>query len=120
LVSSSSLALPTPPRRAPPGCCSRDLQVSERVDAVLGRGPKDLERAHERRVDGHNRGCVVELATVVGRREERDEPPVGEELVAVLDDLMRRWRLHGGYMNYEKNSQPRPDDTAERANGDEW
>lgn len=32
---------------------------------------------------------VVKLAAVVGRGEERDELPLGEELVAVLDDLVR-------------------------------
>ena len=30
---------------------------------------------------------VVKLAAVVGRREERHELPLREELVAVLDDL---------------------------------
>ena len=35
----------------------------------------------------HHGARVVELAAVVGRREERDELPLREELVAVLDDL---------------------------------
>ncbi len=48
-----------------------------------------LERAHEGLVDGHHGPRVVELAAVVGRREERDELALGEELVPVLDDLVR-------------------------------
>ena len=46
-----------------------------------------MERTHEHLVDGHHGAGVVELAAVVGRREERDELPLREELVAVLDDL---------------------------------
>ena len=52
-------------------------------------GGEDAERAHQALVDRHHRARVVKLAAVVGRAEDRDELPVGEELVAVLDDLVR-------------------------------
>ena len=48
---------------------------------------EDVEGAHERRVDGHDRARVVELPTIIGRREQRDQLTLREELVAVLDDL---------------------------------
>eukprot|EP00964_Phaeocystis_antarctica_P067018 scaffold40561_cov72-Phaeocystis_antarctica.AAC.4 len=48
-----------------------------------------LEAALQVLVDAHHRAAVVELAAVVGRREDRYEAAVGEELVAVLDDLVR-------------------------------
>ena len=47
-----------------------------------------LERAHERVVHSHHCAGVVELAAVVRRREDRDEFPASEELVAILDDLV--------------------------------
>ena len=37
----------------------------------------------------HDGARVVELSAVVGRGEEGDERPLVEELVAVLDDLVR-------------------------------
>ena len=46
-----------------------------------------LKGAHEGLVHRHHSARVVELAAVVGRREERDELPFGEELVAVLNHL---------------------------------
>ena len=50
---------------------------------------KDPEGDFEVLVEGRRRRRVVELGRVVRAREERDEPAVGEELVAVLDDLVR-------------------------------
>jgi len=55
---------------------------------LLG-GLQDLEGAHEGLVDAHEGARVVELAAVVGGGEERDQLALGEELVAVLDDLVR-------------------------------
>lgn len=49
---------------------------------------KYAEAASEILRDGHDRACVVELAAVVGRREEREQVPAREELVAVLYDLV--------------------------------
>lgn len=49
---------------------------------------KYAEAASEILRHGHDCACVVELATVVRRREEREEIPAREELVAVLYDLM--------------------------------
>ena len=56
--------------------------------ALLGR-LEDLEGAHQRVVDGHHRAGVVKLAAVVGGGEDRHQLPLGEELVAVLDHLVR-------------------------------
>ena len=50
---------------------------------------EDAEGAHKRLVDGHDGARIVELSAVVGRGEDRHELPVGEELIAVLDDLVR-------------------------------
>ena len=52
-------------------------------------GLQDAEGAHQALVDRHDRAGVVELAAVVGRREDGDQLPVGEELVAVLHHLGR-------------------------------
>lgn len=49
---------------------------------------KYAEAASEILRHGHDRACVVELAAVVGRREEREQVPAREELVAVLYDLV--------------------------------
>jgi len=49
---------------------------------------QDLERAQQALVHAHHRTSVVELATVVGRREEGDKLAFAEELVAVFDDLV--------------------------------
>ena len=46
-----------------------------------------LERAQEGLVDTHHGTRVVELATIIGCGEEGHEMPLGEELVAILDDL---------------------------------
>ena len=50
---------------------------------------QNSERAHEALIDGHHCARIIELATIIGRREDGHELPVGEELVAVLDDLVR-------------------------------
>jgi hypothetical protein len=47
-----------------------------------------LEGAEQTLVHAHHRARIVELAAVVGCAEERNELPLGEELVAVLYDLM--------------------------------
>ena len=70
---------PTGPR----GAAAPDL-------AALGTHLQDLEGAHERLVDRHHAAGVVELATVVGRREQRHQLPLGEELVPVLHHLAIR------------------------------
>ena len=48
-----------------------------------------LERAQQALIDAHHSARVVELAAVVRRAEQRDQLPFREELVPVLDDLMR-------------------------------
>lgn len=54
---------------------------------LLGR-LEDLERAEQALVDTHHGTGIVKLAAVVGSTEEGDELALGEELVAVLDDLV--------------------------------
>jgi hypothetical protein len=49
----------------------------------------NLERAKQALVDAHHSTRVVEFAAVVRRAEQSHKLPLGEELVAVLDDLMR-------------------------------
>mmetsp|Transcript_27350 Transcript_27350/g.84771 ORF Transcript_27350/g.84771 Transcript_27350/m.84771 type:complete len:254 (+) Transcript_27350:1025-1786(+) len=56
---------------------------------LLHRRLQDLERAHQVGVDRHDGARVVELVAVVRRGEDRDELALREELVAVLDDLVR-------------------------------
>merc|ERR1712100_677341 len=47
-----------------------------------------FEAAHERLVDSHHRPCIVELATVVGSAENRNQLPFREEFVTVLHHLV--------------------------------
>ena len=65
---------------------------------------EDLEGAHERLVDGHHGTGVVELAAVVGRREESDQLALREELVAVLHHLAD-----------QKNGREKDENTGENA-----
>ena len=53
---------------------------------------KDLEWAHERFIDRHHGAGVVKLSAVVGRAEQGDQLPLGEELVTVLHNLGEQWR----------------------------
>jgi hypothetical protein len=62
--------------------CSRDLLL------LLLSGLQDLERAQQTFVHAHHRAGIVELATVVGCREEGDQLAFAKELVAILDDLV--------------------------------
>lgn len=48
-----------------------------------------LERAHECLINGHHAASVVKFATVVGRREKRHQLSLGEEFIAVFDNLVR-------------------------------
>jgi hypothetical protein len=50
-------------------------------------GLEDLEGAHQRVVHAHHGAGVVELAAVVGRREDGHQLALGEELVPVLHHL---------------------------------
>lgn len=61
-------------------------------ELLLVRRLQDLEGAHQRLVHRHHGTRVVELSAVVGRREERDQLPLGEELVPVFHDLRQRFR----------------------------
>ena len=47
-----------------------------------------MEGARQIFLDAHHGSAVVELSTVVRRREDCDELLLGEELIAVLNDLM--------------------------------
>ena len=69
------------------GARSRSSPVVEGL-LFVGR-LQNLEAAHQRVVDAHHGARVVKLSAVVWRGEERDQLPLVEELVAVLDDLMR-------------------------------
>lgn len=64
-----------------PGCVE-DLLL------LLLRRLEDLEGAQQTLIYAHHRAGVVELAAVVGRREEGHKLALAEELVAVLDDLV--------------------------------
>jgi hypothetical protein len=55
---------------------------------LLLRRLQDLEGAQQALVHTHHRTRIIELAAVVGRREQCDELTFGEELVTVLDDLV--------------------------------
>ena len=46
-------------------------------------------KSHEALVDRHDRARIVKLPAIVGSAEDGDELPVGEELVPVLDHLVR-------------------------------
>lgn len=48
---------------------------------------ENLEGAHQRLVDGHHRTGIVKLATVVGRREQRDQLPFSEKFITILNNL---------------------------------
>jgi hypothetical protein len=47
-----------------------------------------LEGAEQALVDAHHGTCIVEFTTVVGRTEQCDELALGEELVAILHNLV--------------------------------
>ena len=47
----------------------------------------DMKIAHQLFVDGQHCTCVVELTTVVGRREYGDQLASREELVSILHHL---------------------------------
>lgn len=47
-----------------------------------------LETAHERLVDDHHSGCVIEFSAIIRRGENRDQLALGEKFVTVLDNLM--------------------------------
>lgn len=64
------------------------VETSVHVLRLLLRGLQDLERAHQRLVDGHHSTSVVEFAAVVGCRKQSDQLPLGKELVAILDNLV--------------------------------
>lgn len=68
--------------------------VEAGVELALVRGLEDLEGAHERLVDGHERARVVELAAVVGRREQCHQLALREELVAVLHHLYNKYVIY--------------------------
>jgi len=54
----------------------------------LGAGTANLEGAEQALVHAHHGAGIVKLAAVVGRAEERHELALGEELVAILDNLV--------------------------------
>ena len=56
-------------------------------DSFLNRF-QHLETAHERLVDDHHSGRVIKFTTIIRRGENGNQLPLGEKLVAVLDDLM--------------------------------
>lgn len=47
-----------------------------------------LERTKQALINTHHRTSIVKFTTVVRSAEQRHELPLGEELVAILDDLM--------------------------------
>ena len=77
---SPLLLLAALPRRA------RGAPAVDVLLFLLGR-LEDLEAAQQALIHAHHRARVVELATIIGCGEEGHEMPLGEELVAILDDL---------------------------------
>merc|ERR1719426_219622 len=67
--------------------CRRNLKFCPSSPLVLGL--EELEGAHEIVPDRHHGTGIVELTAVVRRGEECDHLAAREELVAVLDDLVR-------------------------------
>lgn len=63
-----------------------DLTASEFL--LLLSGLENLERAEQALVDAHHGTSIVEFTTVVGGAEERHQLALGEELIAVLNNLM--------------------------------
>merc|ERR1712070_544141 len=63
--------------------------LSQGLSLLALHGLEHLEAAHQRLVDRHHRSRVVKLAAVIRRAEKRDELTLGEELVPILDDLVR-------------------------------
>ncbi len=52
-----------------------------------------LKRAHERLINTHHGARIFKLATVVGRREDCHQLPLGKEFIALLDHLCAAvWR----------------------------
>lgn len=47
-----------------------------------------LERTQQALVHAHHSSCVVKFPAIIGCTEQRDQLPLREELVSVLDDLM--------------------------------
>lgn len=65
---------------------------------------EDLEGAQETLIDRHHGTSIVELATVVGSREECDQLAFGEELISVLHDLMRTaYQVHVMLLQESRN-----------------
>lgn len=56
---------------------------------LLLSGLEDLERAEQALIHAHHSTRIVEFTAVVWRAEQSDKLSLGEELVSVLDDLMR-------------------------------
>jgi len=89
--------LSTPARSAAtytPSCRPTTRRASIATESTSHRflligGLQNLETAHECLIDAHHGPRIVELAAVVGRREQRHKLPVAEELISVFDDLVR-------------------------------
>ena len=73
------------------GRCKK-LPSTVKMSMVVKSYLKDLEWAHERFIDRHHGAGVVKLSAVVGRAEQGDQLPLGEELVTVLHNLGEQWR----------------------------
>lgn len=64
------------------------LTLPQVIRQRLVGGESYLERAHEGLIDTHHGAGVIELATVVGRREEGDELALREKFVTVFHHLV--------------------------------
>jgi len=51
--------------------------------------PKDLEGTAHGLINGHNSACVVKFSTIVRGTEKRDKRTPCEELIPILDNLVR-------------------------------
>lgn len=78
-----------PVSRSGEGMVSRLLAVDdEAAEELLFASQTHLKRAEQALINAHHGTGIIELAAVIGRTEQRDQLPLGEELVSVFDDLM--------------------------------
>jgi len=67
---------------------SEQPEVEDSLLFLLSR-LQNLKRAKQRLINAHHSASIVEFTTVIGRREQRDELTLREELVSVFHHLMR-------------------------------
>ena len=87
MLASSFCSVLGPGRSDGAACTSTGCATVAELLLLLS-GLQNLETAHEGVVDGHHGTGIIEFTAVVGGREEGHQLTLGEELVAILNDLM--------------------------------